>query len=343
MKEKIQIEISALTILKFFAILIGLVVLYLIRDILVTFFLVAVLVAAFYPIVDRLEKVRVPRVLSVSVIYFIFLAALVGIGFLIIPPLVSQLQDLSDNLPYFVQNISPKLYSYREALKLSQESLNQLSQTFSSVSSQLYSTTVGFVSGVVSIITILVVSFYLLIDTVSVKRFFVSIFPAAQKQWVVEAGKKITIKMGAWLGGQLLLGLIIGVLDLVILVSFGVPYALTLAIWGGLTEVVPFIGPWLGGIPAVLVAWSISPWLALGVAIAYIVIQQLEAQLLAPRVMGKAVGLSPVIIIFAILVGAKLYGIIGIIIAIPVAAAIAVLLQEWPKLKEEIREEKSDS
>lgn len=338
MQNKVQIEISALTMLKFFAILIGLVVLYMIRDILAILFMVGVLVAAFYPLVDRLEKARIPRVVSVTIIYFLFLGILVGMGFLIIPPVVIQLQELSNNLPYFVHKVSPQLYSYRDILQSSQQGLTQLSQTFSSFSARLYSTTIGFVSGIVSIITILVVSFYLLLDTASVKKFLVSIFPVAQKEWIIEAGKKITTKMGAWLGGQFLLGMIIGILDLAILSIFGVPYALTLALWGGLTEVIPFIGPWLGGIPAVVVALSLSPWKAVGVGIAYIIVQQLESQLLAPRVMGKAVGLSPVIIIFAILVGAKLYGLIGIILAIPAAAAIAVLVQELPKLRQQIKD-----
>lgn len=338
MNNKVQIEISALTILKFFAILIGLVVLYLIRDILAILFLVGVLVAAFYPLVDRLEKARIPRVVSVTIIYFLFLAILIGMGFLIIPPVVVQLQDLSNNLPYYVEKISPQLYSYRDILQFSQQGLTQLSQTFSSFSARLYSTTVGFVSGIVSIITVLVVSFYLLLDTASVKKFLISIFPVAQQPWGIEAGKKIAIKMGSWLGGQFLLGLIIGILDLSILLAFGIPYALTLGLWGGLTEVIPFIGPWLGGIPAVLVALSLSPWKAVGVAIAYIVVQQLESQLLAPRILGKAVGLSPVIIIFAILIGAKLYGLIGIILAIPAAAAIAVLVGELPKLRQHIKE-----
>lgn len=296
--------------------------------------------AAFYPMVDKLERWRVPRVLSATVIYLVFLGVLVGAGFLIIPPVINQLQDLSNNLPYFVNKLSSQLYFYREALQLSQESLNQLSQAFSSISSHLYSTTVGFISGIVSIITVLVLSFYLLLDTASLKKFIISIFPFEQKELLIEAGKKIALKMSSWLGGQFFLALIIGILDLAVLLILGIPYALTLALWGGFTEIIPFIGPWLGAIPAILVALPLSPWKAVGVAIGYIVIQQLEAQLLAPRVMGRAVGLSPVIIIFAILVGAKLYGLIGIILAIPAAAAIAVLLQEWPRFKEQIKEEK---
>ena len=154
-----------------------------------------------------------------------------------------------------------------------------------------------------------------------------------QQDKIFEVMNKIGFKMGGWLRSQFILMIIVGVADGIILMILGVPYALTLAVWGGLTEVIPYIGPWLGLIPAFIVAFTISPLKGLLIFIAYIIIQQLESQFLVPKIMGKAVGLSPVIIILAILIGAKLMGILGVLIAVPAAAAISVIIQEWPEIK----------
>jgi predicted PurR-regulated permease PerM len=108
---------------------------------------------------------------------------------------------------------------------------------------------------------------------------------------------------------------------------------MVLGLWGGLTEVIPILGPWLGLIPAALVALTVSPLTAVLVIAAYILIQQAEAQFLVPKVMGKAVGLSPVIIIITLLIGAKLFGVVGAVVAVPVAAVISVIVQEWPEIQ----------
>ena len=150
---------------------------------------------------------------------------------------------------------------------------------------------------------------------------------------MIVVAKKLATKMGGWLRGQGILMLVIGILDGIVLVVAGVPYALTLAIWGAVTEIIPYIGPPLGAIPAVIIAFVDSPIKGLIVLIAYIVIQQIEAQFLAPKVLGKAVGLSPIIIIFALLIGAKLGGIIGMLLSVPAAAALSVIIQEWPTIR----------
>jgi len=108
---------------------------------------------------------------------------------------------------------------------------------------------------------------------------------------------------------------------------------LTLAVWGGLIEVVPYVGPWLGLLPAAILAFSISPLKALLVIIIYIGIEQIESNIMVPKIMGKAVGLSPVIIILALLMGAKLAGLLGVFVAVPVAAALSVVVQEWSEIR----------
>lgn len=336
MENRVKFDISTSTILKIILAVFAIWFLYVIRDIVVLFFIVLVIVAALGPLVDRVAK-YIPRLLAVILLSFIFFGLLVAIGFLIIPPIVHQLQLLAINLPTIFSKLGPFFQSIQNSITNYQESLLNVSSQLGRLGTGIYSTTIGFISGIVALVTILVLVFYMLLEQESLRNFLHQTFPVEQKEKIFEIARKIGNKMGGWLRGQALLMLTIGILDGIALAVLGVPYALTLAVWGGLTEVIPYIGPWLGLVPAFLVALTVSPLKALLILIAYIVIQQLEAQFLAPRIMGKAVGLSPVIIILALLVGAKLMGILGVIVAVPAAAAIAVLIAEWPEIKKMLK------
>ncbi len=330
--DRIKFEISTSTIIKLILAVFAVWFIYAIRDIVVLFFIVLVIVAAFGPIVDWLAKLM-PRVLAVIIFSLVFLSVLGGIGYLIIPPIVHQLQLLAINLPTILSKLGPFYQTIQNSISNYQEGLFNISSQLGRLGSGIYSTTVGFITGVVAFLTILVLAFYMLLEQESLKKFLEQTLPFTQKEKIFEILRKIGGKMGGWLRGQAILMVIIGVLDAVALLALGIPYALVLAVWGAITEVIPYIGPWLGLIPAFLVALTVSPLKALLIFIAYLVIQQLEAQFLAPKVMGKAVGLSPVIIILALLVGAKLMGILGVLIAVPIAAAISVLIQEWPEIR----------
>jgi len=261
------------------------------------------------------------------------LGILTALGFIIIPPVVDQLQQLAINLPVITSGLGPIYQNLQHSIGNYQEGLFNLSSQLGNISGGIYSTTIGFISGLVAVVTILVLAFYMLLEQNSIRSFLDQSVPLEHKERIFLVAKKIANKMGSWLRGQTLLMLIVGIADSIALVSLGVPYALTLAVWGGLTEVIPYIGPWLGLAPALIIAFTISPLKGLLILIAYILIQQLESQFLVPKIMGKILGLSPVIIILALLIGAKLMGILGMIIAVPIAAALSVIIQEWPEIK----------
>lgn len=327
-----KVEISWKAIIKFFIVLGAILFLYLIRDVLVLFFIVIVIVAALIPIVDRWSKF-LPRWLAVLSLYLAILVVLTGLGFLIIPPIVRQTSELASTLPDWFSKVLPILKPTESFISLSQQILSAVSQSLAKIGGEIYATTKSFLNGIIAIITIFVLTFYLLLGKGAIRDFLLSHLPIDQKEEIVEILRKIGLKMGNWLRGQLSLMALVGLLDLIGLVILGIPYALTLAVWAALTEIIPYIGPWLGLIPALIIGFFTSPLKALLIFIWYIVVQQIEAQILIPKIMGKAVGLSPVIIIFAILVGAKLGGILGIVLAVPAAAALSVLAQEWPKLR----------
>ena len=334
MPQKLELYIPTETILKVAAVFVALWFLWVVRDILILFFIVLILVTAMSPIIDRWST-KMARPLAIALLYgMIFSAILVALS-LIIPPLVIQIRDLARNLPDYVQDFLPR-GSLRDVVTLSQASLSSISEQLSNIGASLYSTTSAFVSGLFAIFTVLVLTFYLLVEEKGARKFFLSLVPNEdRRQRLVEAVEKIGTKMGAWVRGQLLLMLVVGLIDMIGLFILGVPYALTLGVWAGLTEIVTYVGPIVGAIPAAVIAFGESPVKGVLVIVLFALVQQIEAQFLVPKIMQRAVGLSPVVIILAILIGAKLMGLLGVVLAVPLAAGLAVLLQEeWPKLRQ---------
>ena len=179
--------------------------------------------------------------------------------------------------------------------------------------------------GLFSAVSILAISFYLLLYRDTVRKSFASLFPKTIREKVESATIQAEDKLGSWLRGQIVLSGFIGVLTWAVLSALGVDFALPLAIIAGILEIVPTIGPILSAIPAIIVALNTSPILALVVAISYFLIQLLENNILVPRIMQRAVGLNPIVIIVGIIIGGKLLGIAGALLAIPFISLLVVV------------------
>lgn len=334
--HKVQIEISFLSIIKVIVVLVMLVFLWQIRDILLLFFVVLVIVAALSPVVDKWSR-KMNRVLAVTIVYIIMIAVIGLVSAIIFPPLVEQTQQLAVRFPDYISKIFPDIGNWKEIIDTSQEGLNKTAQELSQLGFKLYSATIGLFGGLVSIFTIIILTFYLLLEQNGVKKFVLDYLPIENRERVIGIAQKIGLKMGGWLRGQLVLGIIIGLIDGIGLKVLGVEYALTLGVWAGFTELIPYIGPVLGAVPGVLLAFIKSPLLGILVLAFYVIVQQIEAGFLVPKIMQKAVGLSPVIIIIAILIGAKVAGLPGIILSIPAAAIISVIFTEWSQIKKAVK------
>lgn len=329
MNQKTSVTISTLTILKIFGIAILLWLLWYIRDILVLLFIVMIIVAAFSPLVERLYRRRIPRFVSVLLIYLLALSIFAFLIYLIVPPLAIQVKELAHNGPYYLQKITPIYHQAEGYFPPLQKSLESIVLTLNKLTTNLWSSVLFIFGGLVSFLTVLVLSFYLLLERENIVTVLVSFLPIAHKERILAVFQKVGVKIGAWARGQIILCAIIALADFIILSILGVPYALALAILAGFLEIIPTIGPILSAIPAILLGFTISPWTALIVLLSYLGVQQLESQILVPKVLGKAVGLSPVIVIIALLIGGKLLGIAGAILAVPLVAVLHVIFVEW--------------
>lgn len=331
-KNKTEIDVSVFAILKVVAVLAIIIFLIAIREVLLLFYVVLIVVAGLSPVVDKWSK-KMSRPLAIALIYVVIFSTLAAVILLVFPPLISQLGDLTKFFPQYSKSFDTLGLIGQGGSKSPSDISGLLSQIYD-LGSQLFTATKGVFAGLVGIFTIVVLSFYLLLEQDGAKKLFVKYLPTNEREALASIAQKIGSKMGAWMRGQLLLGLIIGVVDGIGLALLGVPFVLTLAVWAGFTELIPYVGPVLGAIPAVILAYLHSPIIGVLTLAFFILVQQLEGNFLVPKIMQKAVGLSPVIIILAMLVGAKLYGILGVLLAIPTAVIIDVLVIEWPSYSE---------
>ena len=309
---------------------------YLARGALLLIYIAALVAIGFSPIVARLERRRLsgrrrlPRWAAILVVYLLIIDVLVTAAVVVVPPLIAQARAFWMAIPDLLHRgqgwlIQRGILSQELTVR---EAVQQTSVGGSDAVSTVVGAVWGFVGGVFGLLTILILAFYLLIDSQTLFRNFLSVFPIAERARVEGASRRVSTKVSAWLAGQLLLAGIIGTSAAVGLWLLNVPYFGVLALIAGLGEMIPVVGPILSAIPAVAVAFTVSPATALFVAIFFLVQQQVENHVLVPKVMERQVGVSAGIVIIALLIGGSLLGIVGAILAVPTAAIIQVVFQE---------------
>lgn len=315
--ENKQIVINTRSVLMGFTVVAGLVfalwLFWLIKDIVVYLFIGLIMALVLEPFVEWFVKKKFPRSISVVVVMILFITIIVSLGSLAIVPLTSQVQALIANFPIYV-NYFLKITGIQDANQVTNALMSQFSQT----SVSIINATLGIFSGVITLFVVILFTLYIMFDLHNLRVRFIEVFPTSLQQEIRLIILSVEKKLGGWLRGQIILMFIIGLTTYVGLEIIGMPYALALAVIAGLLEVVPVIGPIIGSVPAIIIAFSINPIMGVGVLFLYFVVQQLENNLIVPKVMQKAVGFDPLVTIIALMIGSKLYGVVGALISIPV-------------------------
>ncbi|MDO8617948.1 MAG: AI-2E family transporter [Candidatus Uhrbacteria bacterium] len=335
------ISISTGTIVKTIGIFVALGGLWLIRDIVLYVFIAILLAGVIYPFARWAAAHHFPKGLAVLIFYLLFFGLIGLILTLLIPIIVTESKNLVSTFggsASWINDASNVLKEFSDRHGFSQNlrsSLDNLSATAPKTLGSLFGIVTSVFGGIAGFIIVLVLSFYLIVEDEAVRKLFLNIVPLRYHEFAVQAGWSIIDKLGSWLRGQLVLGLIIGTLYFIGFSLIGVPYALLLAILGGLLEFIPYVGPFIAAVPAIYLALSDSPLKAVVVLILIVIIQQLENNVIVPKVMQKVVGLNPIVSIVAFMIGAKLFGVVGAIFAIPVATAISVAWSEGMRFRRE--------
>ena len=331
--DKFIIEISSNTIFKVIVIAVLLWFLFLVRDIVAMLFFALILYLIMKPAVDWLKARKIPAALSVLIIYLVFILIFAFVILLLIPPMISETEQLTSNFPHYWESFVNRygdIKSFLDQHGLSdsvREFFNNLTASGLSIS-RFFSKVSNAFERLISFFVVFVMTFYFLIEEDALRRTTRSVLPEKYQPYMNQLFNKIQTKLGWWVRGQLILSLIIFICVYLALLILQVKYALILAIIAGLLEFIPYLGPLLAGFFAVTLTLLDSPFKAVLVLIIYIVIQQLENHVLVPKVMQKTIGLNPIISIVALLIGARIGGFFGLILAIPVVAAISVFIKD---------------
>ena len=320
-----KVEISSKTIIFAVFFVIALQLIWLVRELIFALFLAFICMSALKPAVNFFVRSRIPRPLSALLV---FLSALIIFSIMvsvIIPPFIQETLLFIKSLPTLIQQTTPQLSNFVDVSSFT-SFLPDITQNFFKVISSIF-------SNLVFIVSVLFFTFYFLLEEHFLKNFLDKFIDEKKTGDIVAIVSKVERRMGAWVWGEVILMTVIGVMTYIGLTILQVKYILPLAVLAGLLEVVPILGPTLSAIPAFFVALS-SSW-ALGIMTVglYIVIQQLENNLVVPYVMKKAVGLNPIMTLIALSVGGKLGGLLGILLSVPIALLIETLMVEFAQLK----------
>jgi predicted PurR-regulated permease PerM len=311
---------------------------YVVRDALLIVYASAVLAIGFSPIVRVIEKqkllpigsARFPRWLAILVLYLAILGTIAFAVSLVFPTLVQQAQAMWEKTPELFERGQQFLITkgfLKEHLTMG-EAVARAPGGGGDAAGKVVGALAKTAGGIFGIVTILILTFYMLIDAGNLRASFLRLFPRERRARIDAAAREVTLKVSAWLGGQLLLAAVIGTTSAIGLWALGIPFFYVLALISAIGEMIPVIGPILSAIPALVVALTVSPQKALLVLIFFVLQQQLENHILVPKIMSRQVGVSAVTVIIALLIGGSLAGIVGAILAVPTAAIMLVVAAE---------------
>jgi predicted PurR-regulated permease PerM len=284
------------------------------------------------------ERLKMPRTAAVLVALFLLFVFIVGLGFIVIPPIVDEFNMLIMNLPDVLGKIESYIDLKLAVLGTGNTVQSWLDQTFitlktnipgitQSVFTKGFDVVSSLTSAIFGSIIVPVMSYYFLKDSTKFRKSFEIIIPARNRPMFSNAIERINNSLGAYIRGQITLCLIIGSLATIGLLIFGVKYAFVLGLFYGITGIVPMAGPIIGCIPAILIALATSPVLALKVLILFVIIRLSEDYFIVPRVMGSSMNMHPVTVIIAMMIGARVMGVAGMFLSIPVTAVAKIIVQ----------------
>ncbi|TSC78132.1 MAG: hypothetical protein G01um101433_419 [Parcubacteria group bacterium Gr01-1014_33] len=338
-KESHYLNISTATFLRFFAIIIALAAVYYISDIIFSLIFAVIVASAIEPAIRWLQKRKVPRILGALLIYIGLAAFAAFIIYLIFPLVAEELQTVSTTFPALQSQFLTEIehlgfFSLTPFLSDNADLFFRIPTEFAGkISGGVVNFAAGIFGGIFSFALIIVFSFYLAAQERGIESFLRLVTPLDQEPYVLDLWTRAQKKLGRWLQTQILLGAIVGFFIFFGLTMLGVRYALLFALLSAVFEIIPVVGPILAAVPAVSAAFLASPLLGISTAILFVAVQQMESHIIVPVVMRKAIGLSPLIVVLALLVGGKLGGIFGILLAVPLTAIGAEFLDDWDKKK----------
>ncbi len=312
----------------------GIYLLFLLRDVVMVVLFAVLTAAALTPAVNKLREWGLSRTAAVILSYTVLLFGGVALIGVCIPVLFIEIKEFLVNWPRYAEQLGVFLsgfdaYAHNLGFSVDRQAL---SATFEGSVAEwfggFFSTTLNLFQGFIHAIGFFFLALYLSLEEKGIEKFFLMLTPDEYHTHALSLASRMQGKVSQWLFGQALLMLIAFVIYYIGLLIIGVPYALAIAFFGGLMEIIPYIGPVLAAIPAIIIGLLYSPGLGLAALIFYLIAHQVEAHIIAPQVMKRSANLNPVVLIIAILVGIELGGPLGVILAVPMTMVLSVFVED---------------
>lgn len=331
MEKNQNLDVSWETIAKVFIAIFVFYIIYLVRDVALWFFFGLAISILLEPAINFLRKVYVPKIIAILLVYFSIFGVLGVLIYFTAPIFISELKQFSSFLPDYFEKISPVLrqlgidtaQSFNESAKFLIGGLEQSSKG-------VFSAVMAFLGGASSAVLILAISFLLSMEENGPEKFLALVMPKKYESQIITFFERAQIKVAGWFGARLLACLFVGVASFIIFYIFGVKYAFLLALISGVLNFIPYIGPWITAVTlAIFVAVSSGSLMTvLYVLVAVFAVQAVENNLLTPILMKKMVNIPPVLVLISLLLGAKMFGFLGMIFAVPVFGIIYEFVKE---------------
>ncbi len=351
-EKEYRIEITSKSLINLILIALALLFFYKIRNVLAITFVALIISAAVTPMINRLMKANISKGIATTISFIVIIVVIFTLIFSVAVPLVRELftfaqnsGSLTNTFVNFVNSFGHKLGISNDLLSAAEVTKN-ITNYFSGFTNNLGKIINTGASGIITLfggLLTIIITFVLAVYLTLYKDYLVNLLivnvPNHEQKDVAKLIDKIYIKLGHWLNGQILLSLVIGLLSWLMYTILGIEYALPLALLAALFDMVPTLGPIFALFPALIVALATGgPVQWIGIPIGTIIIHQLESHLIAPKILSTAIGLTPIAVIFAILIGGELAGPIGVLLAVPVAGLIQLGFEFWRGLKAEIKD-----
>ena len=339
MPEK-TISITTGTIVKTIAVLALAWLLFTLRDLVLIVLTAVIIASAMEPAVKAFMRWKLPRILAVILLYIIVIGCVIGLSYLFVPSVVADVTSFISSLPNYLEllnrvgayNQYADLFGLPSATNISPVDLIAQVQSglhLSGLFSNSFSAAAALFGGAFSFLIIFVLSFYFTMSDTGISDFLSIVTPRRYRAYMLDLWERSKHKIGLWMQGQLLLGVIMGVLVFLGLTILGIKHALILAILAAFFELIPVFGPTLAALPATLMGFA-DGGLTVGLLVIalYVILQQFENHLIYPLVVTKVVGVPPLLVILGIIAGAELAGFLGILISVPVVATLQELIRD---------------
>lgn len=331
--EKIKSIISPKSILLFFALAVLILFIHQIKDVLLLLFASFIIASALYPMIDWMSK-KMPRGVAVFIVYTfgLIIIATVLVPFFAI--LIEQTREFIKQSPTYWNEMQKVISDLRitgrnyGVLPNTSQILSTTAGLGENIVSQSINFTITIFTGIIAAFTLAIIVLFMLLDKDELKDGLLKFFPHDMRDKAESIAATISKKVGGYVGGQLILMLTVGLMTAFGLSLLNIKFALLLGLIAGILEIIPIVGPILSAVPAIIVALAQDPILAVWVILVYLIVQRIENSFLTPLILARFLELSPLIVIVAILIAASTLGVVGVILAPPIAASICVLVQE---------------